>query len=79
VGGHLVLYLPEKKYYDNYDNKEHMFNWSYEDFLFWFERSFCGVGKDYKGKYLPKLFQLVESGLDVGEDKYSFYLIARKL
>jgi SAM-dependent methyltransferase len=77
-GGHLVLYLPDAKYYDNYRNPEHMYNWSYTDFLFWFTRSFCGEGKNYKGEFLPKLFELVDSGMDVGIDKYSFFLIARK-
>lgn len=78
-GGHLVLYLPEKSHYDSHQNPEHMFNWSYEDFMFFFKRAFCGEGKDFKGEYLPKLFEVVDSGFDIRENCYSFYLVAKKL
>lgn len=79
VGGHLVLYLPDGRYYNNQDNPEHMIDMKYDDFMFWFRRSFCGEGKDFKGNHFPKLFELVDSGMDVGEDRYSFYVIARKV
>lgn len=79
VGGHLVLYLPEKNHYDNHQNPEHMFNWSYEDFLFFFRRAFCGEGKNFRGEHLEKMFWLIEHGMDVGEDRYSFYIIAKKV
>jgi len=79
VGGHVVLYLPEKSYYNNHDNPEHMFNWSFDDFMFWIRRSVCGDGKDFKGNQVPALFSVIDSGLDVGYDKYSFYVILRKL
>ena len=78
-GGHLVLYLPEKSAYNNFENPEHLHNWSYDDFMFWFKRSFCGDGKDYRGEHLAKLFELVDHSLDLGEDRYSFYVIARKV
>lgn len=78
-GGHLVLYLPDGRHYDNKENLEHMIDMNYDDFMFWFKRSFCGEGKDFKGNHLPKLFELVDSGMDVGEDRYSFYLIAKKV
>jgi SAM-dependent methyltransferase len=77
--GHLVLYLPSKEHYNSHDNPEHLFNWNYDDFMFWFKRSFCGEGKDFRGEHLPKLFELVESGMDVGEDRYSFFVIARRV
>lgn len=76
--GHLVLYLPQKDAYNSHENLEHMFNWSYDDFMFWFQRAFCGEGKDFRGNHLPKLFEIVDSGLDIEEDRYSFYVICRK-
>jgi hypothetical protein len=79
TGGYLVLYLPEKSHYNSHDNPEHLYNWSYEDFLFAFKRILCGEGKNYKGDHLPKLFEFVDSGLDIRKDAYSFYVIARKI
>lgn len=78
-GGHIVIYMPDKAHYNNEENLEHLWNWSYEDFLFWFKRNCCGEGKNYRGENLPKLFELVDSGMDVGDDRYSFYLIGRKV
>jgi SAM-dependent methyltransferase len=78
-GGHLVLYLPDGRYYNNKENEEHMQDMKYDDFLFWFRRSFCGEGKDFRGDHLPKMFELVDHGLDIGDDRYSFYVVARKV
>jgi len=78
-GGHMVLYLPDGRHYNNKENPEHMIDMNYDDFMFWFKRSFCGEGKDFKGNHLPKLFELVESGMDVGEDRYSFFVVSRKV
>jgi hypothetical protein len=78
-GGHLVLYLPDGNYYDNRNNPEHMIDMKHDDFVFWFKRCFCGEGKDFKGNYLPKIYDLIDSSLDVGKDRYSFYVIARKV
>lgn len=78
-GGHLVLYLPDGRHYDNKENPEHMVDMKYEDFMFWFKRSFCGEGKDFRGNHLHKSFEIIDSGMDVGEDRYSFYVIARKV
>jgi SAM-dependent methyltransferase len=78
-GGHLVLYLPQKDAYNSHENLEHLFNWSYDDFMFWFKRSFCGEGKNYLGEHILKYFEVVESGLDIAPDRYSFYLVARKV
>lgn len=79
IGGHLVLYLPDGRHYDNKENPEHMIDMKYEDFIFWFRRSFCGEGKDFRGNHLPKVFELVEHGMDVGEQRYSFYIVAKKV
>lgn len=78
-GGHLVLYLPQKDAYNSHENPEHLYNWSYEDFLFMFKRCLCGEGKNFKGENLNKVYDLIDSGLDIGEDRYSFYVIARKV
>lgn len=77
VGGHLVLYLPDGDHYNNQENLEHMQDMKYAPFLFWFRRSFCGEGKDFRGNHLPTVFELVDSGMDVGPDKYSFYIVAK--
>lgn len=77
--GYLILYLPDGRYYNNKENEEHMIDMNYDQFILWFRRSFCGEGKNFKGEYLPKLFDVVESGMDVGEDKYSFFVVARKV
>lgn len=77
--GHLFLYMPQKDAYNSHENKEHLFNWSYDDFMFFFRRNFCGEGKDYKGNHYPKYFEIIESGLDIGPDRYSFFLIAKRV
>ncbi len=78
--GTIVLYLPDKSGYDNHKNPEHCHNWSYEDFLFWFRRSFCGEGKNYKGEHLRQYFEIVHQGLDaLGPERYSFFIVAIKV
>lgn len=79
VGGHLVLYMPQKCAYNSSENLEHMFDWCLDDFLFFFKRCLCGEGKTYTGDHWPKTFEVVDSGLDLGENKYSFYLVAKKV
>lgn len=78
-GGHLVLYLPQKDAYNSHQNLEHMFNWSFDDFIFWFRRVFCGEGKDYIGRHNQKKFEIIDCDLDIGDDRYSFYIVARKI
>lgn len=78
-GGHLVLYLPDGRKYDNKENLEHMRDYRYPDFIFWFKRAFCGEGKDFRGEHLRTQVVLVESGEHFGEDLYSFYVVARKV
>lgn len=79
LGGHLVLYLPDGDHYNNKENPEHMQDIKYEPFMLWFRRSLCGEGKDFKGNNLLKQFELVDSFMDVGPDRYSFVVIARKV
>lgn len=79
TGGYLILYLPEATHYNNYENSEHIFNWRYEDFLFYFKRCFCGEGQNFKGENLPAIFELIEAKEDFREDCYSFLIIAKKL
>jgi hypothetical protein len=78
-GGHLVLYLPDGDHYDNKENLEHMRDVKYEQFLFWFKRAFCGEGNDFRGNHVPKIFELVDSYTDYGENRYSFVVIAKKV
>jgi SAM-dependent methyltransferase len=77
--GHIILYMPQKDAYKSEDNPEHLFNWSYDDFMFFFRRNFCGEGKNYKGENLRTLFEVIESGVDIGQDRYSFYIVAKKV
>lgn len=79
IGGHLILYLPDKGFYDSSQNPEHLFDWEYKDFMFFFNRVFCGEGKNFKGEHIYKLFEVVESGVHHGDDLYSFYLIAKRV
>jgi trans-aconitate methyltransferase len=79
LGGHIVVYLPDGRYYNNHENMEHLVDMNYDQFLFWFRRVFCGEGKDFRGNNLPKLFELVLHKLDVGDDRYSFVIVARKI
>lgn len=75
--GKLVLYLPDGRYYSNQNNLEHMQDINYDNFLFWFRRVFCGEGKNYRGEHQTKYFELIDHGMDVGEDRYSFYIVAK--
>jgi len=79
-GGYFILYLPEGGAYDNYSNPEHFHDTTYTQFTFWFRRAFCGEALTFTGLlYAAPKFILSESGLDVGENSYSFYLVAKKL
>jgi SAM-dependent methyltransferase len=78
-GGLLILYLPDGRYYNNHENLEHMIDMNYDQFMFWFRRVWCGEGKDFKGDHIGKDFELIEHGMDIGPDRYSFYVIARKV
>lgn len=78
--GYFILYLPDGRYYNNYENQEHFHDTTYDQFLFWFKRAFCGEAKNFKGEqYAKPIFELIESGQDIGDDRYSFYIVARKL
>lgn len=78
--GYFILYLPDGNYYPNKENPEHFHDTKYEDFIFWFRRTFCGEALNFTGHpYFLPYFEIIESGLDVGENRYSFYLVAKKL
>jgi len=77
--GYLILYLPDGRKYSNEGNMEHMRDYTYDNFMFYFKRVFCGEGKNFKGENLPAIFKVLESGEDFREDCYSFYVIAEKL
>lgn len=64
-GGFLVLYLPDDRYYDNSKNPEHLHRYVYMDFARWMRAHFPQVS-------------LIDSGEDVGPDRYSFYIVAQK-
>lgn len=76
--GYLILYLPDGRRYNNYMNPEHMRDYTYPQFMLFFERAFCGQGKNFRGETLPLHFSVIESGQDFGDDRYSFYLVAQK-
>lgn len=80
-GGYLIFYLPQAGRYDNFGNLEHIHNTDYKSFLMWFERTFCGKGRDFKGNiYMTVLFEVIESGEDpIEQDLYGFYIVAKKL
>lgn len=77
--GLLILYLPCGSKYSNEGNMEHMRDYNYDNFMFYFKRVFCGAGKDFKGENFPAIFELIDSGTDYREDCYSFFLVAKKL
>lgn len=79
MGGHLVLYLPDGRHYNNQENPEHMIDMNYDQFMFWFKRAWCGEGKNFRGEHIRKRFELIAHGMDVGPDRYSFYVIAKRV
>lgn len=79
-GGYLILYLPDGRFYKNKENPEHIRDYNYHDFLFYFKQAFCGEGKDFRGNNLKQYFHLIESGEHNGEEElYSFWIVAQKV
>lgn len=66
VGASIVLYLPDDRFYDNLWNVEHFHCYYYEVFKRRFEAFF------------GQSMRVVESGGDVGDDRYSFFIVAQK-
>jgi len=64
-GGYLILYLPDENFYDNSKNPDHLHWYNHKSFVSWFESNFQEM-------------KIINHGLDVGEDRYSFFLIAKK-
>lgn len=79
TGGYLILYLPDGALYDNCGNMEHMRDITFANFMFWFERVFCGIGKNYKGENFRPIYELIHHQRDNRQDCYSFLIIAQKL
>lgn len=78
-GGYLILYLPDGTKYSNYENEEHCRDYTYKQFMLFFNRCFCGAGKTYDGTNYNATFALIESGEDFRENCYSFYIVAKKI
>jgi len=79
AGGHFVLYLPDGDQYNNKENLEHMVDIKYDPYMFWIRRAFCGEGKDFRGMNKPKIFDLVDHGMDIRPDCYSFWCVLLKV
>lgn len=62
-GGLMVLYLPDVRYYTQH-NPEHVHEYTYDSFMFDVEEK-TGMS-------------VVDSGLDVGDDRYSFFVVLKK-
>jgi len=67
-GGHLILYLPCDRKYDNDANPEHLHRYTHESFL-----SRCIQLITFRQE-----MELVESANDYGHDRYSFYYVWKK-
>ena len=78
-GGYFILYLPDGRFYNNHENEEHCRDYTYDQFMLFFTRCFCGIGKNYNGEQLKPIFELIESSEDLKQDCYSFYVVAKKI
>ncbi len=65
-GGHLILYLPDDDHYDNDANPEHLHRYTYEAFR-----------QTVEDRFSPGL-RIVDGGPHVGDDLYSFWLVAKR-
>lgn len=63
--GLLILYLPDSRHYNNDNNIYHLQSFEYKVFMRWFQQF--------------KNLKVIESNQDIGEDRYSFYLVAQKM
>lgn len=63
-GGLLILYLPDIRHYHEF-NPEHFQAYAYEEFMRKMKANFPNI-------------QEVESGMDLGREKYSFYCVFKK-
>lgn len=65
--GVLALYLPDDDHYNNDLNPEHLHRYSHLEFV-----------REFDTRY-RHLMKLINHGPDVGHDRYSFFLVAKKL
>lgn len=64
-GGLLILYLPDIRFYRE-QNPEHYQSYAYEEFMRKMKINFPNI-------------QVVDSGMDLGPEKYSFFCVFKKL
>lgn len=64
-GGHMILYLPDDRHYDNAKNPEHLHRYTLESFL-------------QKLSYFSFL-SVVESGMHIDHDCYSFWVVCKRV
>jgi predicted SAM-dependent methyltransferase len=67
IGGVMILYLPDDRHYDNDSNPEHLHRYTLEAFVSNFKTQFDGR------------MEVVEADMDLGHDKYSFFVVGRKI
>jgi predicted SAM-dependent methyltransferase len=66
IGGLLILYLPDDRAYDHGQNTSAKQRYKFEDFISWLGNKF-------------PFMKVIDSGLDIGKDKYSFFIVAKKM
>lgn len=66
IGGYMVLYLPDYEHFDVAQSPEKINKYTYKTFIPWF-------------KSHMKNMVITHSGQDLGQDKYSFYVVARRV
>lgn len=66
VGGLVILYLPEATLYDNSKNPEHLHSYTHKEFCEWVRKNFANA-------------VIVDDGLDAGYDRYSFFVVLKRL
>lgn len=66
IGGYMILYLPDYEHFNVENQPGTVSKYTYKSFLPWFRSHL-------------KNMVVTHSGQDLGEDKYSFYVIARRV
>jgi len=66
-GGHLILYLPDDRYYNNDSNPEHLQRYTFESFMEKFAKANI------------ESLKFKEGFMDIGHDLYSFCIIFEKV
>lgn len=66
IGGYMILYLPDYEHFDIALSPGNINKYTYKSFMPWFRSH-------------VKNMVVIHCGQDLGEDKYSFYVIARRV